>query len=156
MQMLPYLLFRGDAAQALDFYTAAELGAVIYAIRYKDSPPAFQPPADWDDKIINAEFVGDGVRFMASDAPKAEPMKGVALSIAIADLDEAERLFAVLGKGGQVTMAVHRTFWGADFGTFTDKFGVQWMINCETAESQANPAVRQTPASRNAARRARV
>ena len=45
--------------------------------------------------------------------------------------EETERLFAALGKGGAVAMPLQDTFWGAYFGMLTDKFGIQWMMNCE-------------------------
>jgi uncharacterized glyoxalase superfamily protein PhnB len=47
--------------------------------------------------------------------------------------EEAERLFIALAEGGKVTMALQDMFWGAYFGSLTDKFGVQWMVNCTAA-----------------------
>ena len=43
---------------------------------------------------------------------------------------EAERLFHALSEGGKVTMPLTDMFWGAYFGSLTDKYGVQWMLNC--------------------------
>jgi PhnB protein len=43
---------------------------------------------------------------------------------------EAERLFRELAEGGRVTMPLQDMFWGAYFGSLTDRFGVQWMVNC--------------------------
>ena len=31
-----------------------------------------------------------------------------------------------------MTMPLADMFWGALFGAVTDKFGVQWMVNCAT------------------------
>jgi PhnB protein len=28
-------------------------------------------------------------------------------------------------------MAIQETFWAHRFGTFTDKYGTPWMVNCE-------------------------
>ena len=44
------------------------------------------------------------------------------------------RLFAALAEGGKVTMELQDMFWGAYFGSLTDKFGVQWMVNCSEAK----------------------
>ena len=41
---------------------------------------------------------------------------------------EAERLFAVLGDGGQVQMPLTKTFFSSRFGMVADRFGVPWMI----------------------------
>jgi PhnB protein len=39
--------------------------------------------------------------------------------------------FEGLAQGGNVTMALHDTFWGARFGTLVDRYGIHWMFNCE-------------------------
>ena len=51
------------------------------------------------------------------------------VSINTASKEEADKLFNGLSAGGKVTMPVANTFWGADFGMFEDKFGVNWMVN---------------------------
>ena len=70
---------------------------------------------------------------MASDCPSSfgAAIQGDALSISIgADSeDEATRIFNGLSAGGTVKMPLQKTFWGAFFGMFTDRFGVNWMVN---------------------------
>ena len=39
-------------------------------------------------------------------------------------------LFDPLSAGGKVTMELQDMFWGAYFGSCTDKYGVHWMVNC--------------------------
>lgn len=41
---------------------------------------------------------------------------------------EAERLFGVLGDGGQVQMPMTKTFFSPRFGMLADRFGVSWMV----------------------------
>ena len=41
---------------------------------------------------------------------------------------EAERRFAALADGGQVTMPLTKTFFSSHFGMVKDRFGVHWMI----------------------------
>jgi PhnB protein len=43
---------------------------------------------------------------------------------------ETQRLFKALSAGGKVEMELQDMFWGAYFGSCTDKYGVQWMFNC--------------------------
>lgn len=43
--------------------------------------------------------------------------------------EEAQRLFDELSIGGKVEMPIQDMFWGAFFGSFTDKYGINWMIN---------------------------
>ena len=43
---------------------------------------------------------------------------------------ETKRLFDALSKGGEITSELQDMFWGAYDGSSTDKYGVQWMFNC--------------------------
>ena len=43
--------------------------------------------------------------------------------------EEADKLFNGLSAGGNIIMPMEKTFWGAYFGMFTDKFGINWMVN---------------------------
>jgi PhnB protein len=45
------------------------------------------------------------------------------------DAGEGKRVFDALAEGGTVTMPFQKTFWGADFGMLTDRYGIDWMIN---------------------------
>lgn len=45
---------------------------------------------------------------------------------------EADALFAKLSEGGRIEMPMQEMFWGDYFGSFKDKFGVQWMIACSS------------------------
>ena len=71
---------------------------------------------------------------MGSDTSEAfgnatVPGNNFSISINTDSREEADKLFAGLSAGGQVTMPMNTTFWGAYFGMFTDKFGIQWMVN---------------------------
>ena len=44
--------------------------------------------------------------------------------------EETMQLFEALASGGQVTQELQDMFWGAYYGSCTDKFGIQWMFNC--------------------------
>jgi PhnB protein len=44
--------------------------------------------------------------------------------------EEADRLFATLSEGGKVEMPLQVMFWGDYFGSFSDKYGINWMVNC--------------------------
>jgi PhnB protein len=50
------------------------------------------------------------------------------------DVENADRLnkvFEKMSEGGKVSMPLQDTFWGARFGMLQDKFGVNWMFNCQ-------------------------
>lgn len=64
----------------------------------------------------------------------------IQLSVNAGSREEAEKLFNGLSAGGEVTMPLQDTFWGAYFGMWTDKFGISWMVNYDDpAKQQQHP-----------------
>lgn len=47
--------------------------------------------------------------------------------------DEADRVFGALAEGGNVTLPLADQFWGDYYGSLTDRFGIQWMVNYSAA-----------------------
>lgn len=43
--------------------------------------------------------------------------------------EEAKQLFDALAADGTISMPIQEMFWGAYFGSFTDKYGINWMVN---------------------------
>lgn len=77
-----------------------------------------------------------GHKLMGTDAPASMGFKvvqgnNVYVSLHPDTRKESDRIFAALSAGGEVEMPMQDMFWGAYFGSFTDKFGVRWMINCD-------------------------
>lgn len=80
--------------------------------------------------------LADGYKIMGSDAPEQMGFKvnkgnNMYISLDVDSRQEADRLFKSLSAGGAVEMPLTDMFWGAYWGSFTDKFGVKWMINCD-------------------------
>ena len=91
------------------------------------------PEAEQDLVMHVTLPIGSGV-LMGSDrgsfGPPIVTGSNFSLSVAPDSKEEADSLFAKLSDGGQATMPMQAMFWGAYFGTCTDKFGINWMINC--------------------------
>jgi PhnB protein len=132
MQLSAYLYFDGACEEALRFYEQCGLGRVVDLRHFEGSPMAKDMPSDRRGGVMHAYLEGPGVSLHASDSIRAsgKGFSGFALSIGLSDLAEANRLFAALSQGGEVTMPMQKQFWGATFGLFVDKFGIDWMINC--------------------------
>ena len=133
MLVQPYLFFDGRCEEAVEFYRS-KLGAeVIMLMRFKDSPephpPGMVPPGS-ENKVMHASFRIGETTVMASDGRcLGHPdFKGFSLSLTVKSEAEAERLFAALGEGGQVQMALAKTFFSPRFGMVADRFGVSWMV----------------------------
>lgn len=133
----PYLFFAGRCEEALAFYQAAIGAQVELSMRYQDSPEAAPPgmvPPGWERKIMHASFRIGETRLMASDGCGGnETFNGFSLSLALPTEAEAQRAFAALAEGGQVTMPLTRTFWSPCFGMLTDRYGLGWMVTVDAA-----------------------
>ena len=66
-------------------------------------------------------------------SPKLIQGNNYSVSINTESREEADKLFNGLSAGGQITMPLANTFWGAYFGMFIDKFGINWMVNFDEA-----------------------
>ncbi len=136
MQVEPYLFFTGKCEEALNFYKSVFGGEVEQVSRFKDMPAEVRADMTIDSKhdnlIMHATFRSPTFNFMASDArPGKEYGEGpISLSIGTTDEAEATRIFDALAQGGNIEMPMAVTFWSAKFGMLTDKYGIDWMINC--------------------------
>ena len=82
-------------------------------------------------KVMHARFEGPGILFFASDNHDAEPMRGSAQILIMDDRDRTNDLFAKLAAGGEVTTPLAMQPWGSYYGKLTDRYGVQWMLDCK-------------------------
>jgi len=132
MTLTPYIMFNGTCEEALNFYANALNGKITDLNRFGEAPESMGADAQ---KIMHANFEAGAVKFMASDGNENDATGNmVQLSLNFTDVAEEEKVFAALSDGAQVTMPLQDTFWGARFGMLTDKFGVRWMFNCDTAQ----------------------
>lgn len=129
MLLANYLFFTDSCEQALAFYAQCGLGEVVEATRHGASGAPLRNEA-MRGKIMHAKFAGPGVLFYASDNDDAEPMRGSAHMLAMDDRGETKLLFDRLAQGGNVTTPLGVQPWGDYYGKLTDRFGVQWMLNC--------------------------
>ena len=143
MQIVPYLNFDGNCAEAFRFYQRVLGGKIEQLLTHADSPIASQVPAEWGPRVLHARLVvGDQV-LLASDSPPGHyaPPHSVYVSLHVDTVEEADRIYAALADGGRVTMPIGQTFWSARFGMCADRYSIQWMVNCTLpAEAPAGTA----------------
>ena len=135
MEVAPYLNFNGQCAEAFRFYEKTLNGRIVMLSTDGESPMKDQVPPDWQDKVIHARLELGSFVLMGSDAPPSHYARpqGTSVSVSVSSPAEGERIFNALAEGGSVTMPYAKTFWAAGFGMLTDRFGVPWMVNCDTA-----------------------
>ncbi|MCU0443618.1 MAG: VOC family protein [Microscillaceae bacterium] len=127
-----YLNFAGDCEEALNFYKNCLGGDIISLQRFGDSPV----PSDetHQNQVMHAEFKAGDVYLMASDTMPDMPLQSgnnITLNLNFSDIQAQAEVFAKLSAGGNVIMPLEDTFWGARFGMFVDKYGINWMTNCD-------------------------
>jgi PhnB protein len=128
--IIPYLNFNGNASEALDFYSKALNGEVVFKQTYGESPVESAP--EDKGKIMHASFKAGDLSFLVSDGTAANSItsgNNLSLSLNFTDVDELNNTFNALAEGGKITMELQDTFWGARFGMLTDKYGFNWMFN---------------------------
>jgi PhnB protein len=131
----PYLNFPGNTEEAFNLYRSVFSGEFITLQRFKDTPEAGKMPAEDGEKIMHIALpVGKGNILMATDALESLGQKlhtgnNMYISLTADSKEEADKIFNGLSAGGKIEMPLQDTFWGAYFGIWADKFGVQWMVN---------------------------
>ena len=128
--IIPYLTFNGNASEALEFYSKALNGEVVFKQTFGES--AMESSESLKDKIMHASFRAGDLNFLVSDGMQDQEVSGgnnLSLSLDFKDLDEINKRFGALSEGGKITMELQDTFWGARFGMLTDKYGFNWMFN---------------------------
>lgn len=142
----PYLTFEGNCEEAFEFYKSVFGGEFTYIGKFKDMPPSPEFPISEADKekVMHVSLpISDDTHLYGSDTSAAFGAKhivgtNISISINSKTVEEATRLFMGLSAGGSVTMPLNKTFWGAFFGMFTDKFGIHWQVNCALNEHQSS------------------
>ena len=136
-----YLNFPRNTEEAFNFYKSVFGGEFSGdgIARFSDIPPSDGAPqlAEADKNLImhiELPIVGGHV-LMGTDAPESMGFKvnygnNIYINLEPDTRKETKRLFDALSAGGKIEMELQDMFWGAYFGSCTDKFGVQWMFNC--------------------------
>ena len=135
MQIVSYLFFKDNAAEAFDFYARCLGGKIEMKVTMGEMPGTNDLPAEARELVAHVRLAVGDAALMGSDwcGPTPEPYPGIhgnAVSISVAKPDEAERLFEALSEGGNVTMPIAETSWALRFGMLTGRYGAKWMINC--------------------------
>jgi PhnB protein len=126
----PYLNFRDQTKEAMDFYQSV-LGGDLRSNTYAEFGLGDEIEAD---KVMHSQLTTpDGLVLMAADVPTGmDYSRGVNdASIALFgdDADSLGRIYRELSEGGTILQPLEKAPWGDSFGSFVDRFGVSWMVN---------------------------
>lgn len=139
VQLNPYLNFRDNARQAMEFYRSV-FGGELQLSTFADFQ-ASQDPAE-EHMIMHGQLTTpEGLVLMGADTPQRMgyvPAAGFSVSLSGAPEDE-ERLrscWDALSEGGTVQEPLAAAPWGDLFGMCTDRFGTSWLVNIGAAPAQ--------------------
>ena len=128
----PYLSFRGNAREAMEFYKSVFGGELTVSTFGEFQMPGIGP--DEADKIMHGQLTTPaGFTLMGSDTPSGMPYDdssgGITVSISGTDETELRGYWDGLADGGEITMPLEKAPWGDSFGQLTDRYGTPWMFN---------------------------
>lgn len=131
-----YLTFDGNCREAFEFYRSVFGGEFSSWATYADGPPEMNVPGEQRDRVMHVSLPVDTSVLMGSDSSSVSPGppttagNNFSISVTARNREHCDTLFAKLSDGGRVGMPMQPTFWGAYFGTLTDRFGINWMVSC--------------------------
>ena len=132
IRLNPYLSFRGNAREAMEFYHSV-FGGELTVNTFEDLHAA-QDPSE-NNQIMHSQLVVDnGLTLMGSDTTDRWPYNPgdnfqVSLSGEGADETVLTGYWEKLIVGANVTQPLSKATWGDSFGMCIDKFGTRWLIN---------------------------
>lgn len=136
-----YVNFPNNTEEVFHFYRGV-FGTEFTepGIRRFGDMPAMEGMPPMPDSVRNLVLhvelpITGGHILMGTDAPAemgfhVSTGNNMHISIEPDTREEAKRLFDALSAGGKISMPLQEMFWGAYFGSFTDRFGINWMVNC--------------------------
>ena len=135
----PYLGFRDNAREAMDFYHSV-FGGDLRVSTFKDFQ-ASEDPAE-EDLVMHSQLsTPDGLMLMAADTPNRMPYNpgdnfSVSLSGGGEDDARLREYWSRLSEGGQTLEPLEVAPWGDAFGMLKDRFGTTWLVNIAGAQQQ--------------------
>jgi PhnB protein len=145
MRVHPYLNFNGKTEEAFRFYERVLGGKLTEIHRFGSMPQegGFDFTPEQKNRVMHVGLeLPDGQMIMASDTmdgmgPRHVEGNNISISVHPGSKGEADRIFSALAEGGTITMPIADQFWGDYFGSLTDRFGINWMVNYSASAKPA-------------------
>lgn len=137
MKLYTYLNYGGNCRQAFEFYVEHLGGKITMLTTHAEQPEADKVPPNWKNAVLHARLeIGDTI-LMGADIPpeRFQPMRSAYLTLIVDSNEEAERIYALLSKGGQIFMRMQEAFYAHRFAMLRDRFGTSWMLLHERASA---------------------
>jgi uncharacterized glyoxalase superfamily protein PhnB len=133
MRISPHLCFDGQCREAMQLYHRVLGGDLQTMLTYGESPMAASIESRWHDRVVHATLVLGEIELTGVDMlpDTYQRPQGFFVTLSVAGIDRARKVFASLGEGGVIKLPFGKAFWSPGFGILTDRFGIPWEINTE-------------------------
>lgn len=137
--LTPYLSFRAEAREAMEFYHSV-FGGELTLSTFSDFN-ANENPVE-ADKIMHGHLAAGDLNLMGADTPNEMPFEAgtnFAVSLSGGPEDEARlrEYWERLLEDGDVTVELDTSPWGDTFGMLVDRYGIQWMVSIGRPSAQS-------------------
>jgi predicted 3-demethylubiquinone-9 3-methyltransferase (glyoxalase superfamily) len=123
----PFLMFEGEAEEALTFYVSVVPDSRIVELR-RYGPEGPGP----EGSVMMGRAVLGGMEVLVSDSFAKHAFgftPAISLFVTASSDRDIERLADALGAGGQTLMPLGEYGFSRRFAWVSDRFGVSWQIN---------------------------
>lgn len=126
-QITPFLMFTGEAEEAMTFYTSLfDDGRISDITKFGPEGPGTE------GTVQRARFSLGGQDFMCTDSPPVHDFSftpSFSIWIETESDTEVEQLFGALIEGGTELMPLASYGFSRRFGWLNDRYGVSWQLN---------------------------
>lgn len=126
-QAAPYIMFDGNAREALAYYKELFGGEITDLKTYAEAGYGNSPDAK--DRLIHGRFQAKGLFFMVSDTSNVVVGNNISLVLDFESEEEIQQIYTAFRAKGTVHMELQDTFWGSKYAKVKDPFGIIWDLN---------------------------
>lgn len=122
----PFLMFEGQAEEAMRFYAETFEGAEIVTLEHHQE-------GDPESGVLTGLIRIAGKDVSCFDSPVKHQFgftAATSLFVECESAEEVDRLAAALAEGGATMMPVDEYPFAARFAWVADRFGVSWQLRC--------------------------
>jgi predicted 3-demethylubiquinone-9 3-methyltransferase (glyoxalase superfamily) len=126
-KVTPFLMFQGNAEEAMNYYTSLIKESEITSITRYGANESGE-----EGSVIQATFSLKGQEFMCIDSNVKHEFTftpSFSMFITCDTEEEINRLYEGLLEGGQALMPLGDYSFSKKFGWINDRFGVSWQVN---------------------------
>lgn len=132
----PYLIFNGEATEAITFYANAFQSNDTSIMTFGEAPenPEHLIPMDAKNRVMHGYVSVAGEKIMFSDTFSDAPASignNITLAIISNGKEFMRQAFTNLSKEGDILMDLQETFLSPLYGSIRDKYDIEWQFSYE-------------------------